>query len=173
MTGRPVRSASATILVGLVLGADSCAPRLRALGGAVVPATLPRAELPRGHRQITFEWEYADVDMRGRGEGVARVAWPDSARLDLFLAGGVGASAAVLVGDSLDMPGIELMRRMLPPPTLLWASLGRARLPATRDTVVSRDRAFLRADIGRPVDWRVTFRGDSLIRVDHVEGGRV
>lgn len=32
---------------------------------------------------------------------------------------------------------------------------------------------MLRADIGRPVQWRVTFDGDSLRRLERVRGGRV
>jgi hypothetical protein len=31
----------------------------------------------------------------------------------------------------------------------------------------------LRADIGRPVAWRLTFRGDTLVRAERVAGGKV
>lgn len=163
----------ADVLVASVIAIAACAPRLGPLHGVVAPTALPRSEISPGHQQVSFEWEYADIDMAGRGDGVARIASPDSVRLDFFLAGGFTGGAAVMIGDSLEVPGIEIMRRLIPPPTLLWGSLGRTALPVMRDTAIRRDGAFLRADIGRPVAWRVTFRGDSLIRLEHVDGGRV
>jgi hypothetical protein len=161
-----------TVVAALAFGA-ACAPRLSALRGEAAPATLPRAEIWRGHHQVNFEWEFSDPDMSGKGEGVARVAAPDSVRLDFFLAGGFVSGGAVLIGDSLDIPGIELTRRLIPPPTMLWGALGRTKLPVTPDTAIRRDGELLRADLGRPVTWRATFRRDSLIRLEHVEGGRV
>jgi hypothetical protein len=134
---------------------------------------LPHGDLPPGYHQISFEWEYADVDMTGRGDGVARMAFPDSVRLDFFLAGGLAGGGAVMIGDDLDAPGIELVRRLIPPPALLWGSLGRTALPVMRDTAIRRDGPLLRADIGDPVVWRVTFRADSLVRLEHVNRGRV
>ncbi len=160
-------------VVVLALGSAACGPRLGALPGEAAPSILPRAEVPGGHHQINFEWEFADPDMSGKGEGVARVASPDSVRLDFFLAGGLVGGGAVLIGDSLEIPGIELTRRLIPPPTLLWGALGRLKLPVTRDTAIRRDGELLRADLGRPVTWRATFRRDSLVRLEHVEGGRV
>jgi hypothetical protein len=56
---------------------------------------------------------------------------------------------------------------------LLWAALGRLDLPAERDTVVRVDGGVLRADIGTPVHWRASFRGDTLIRLERVDGGRL
>src|SRR3954468_14371488 len=120
------------LLIGACfLGAVGCAPRLKPLGGTVTPVAMPRTEMERGRRQIVFDWEYSDQDMTGKGNGVARVASPDSARLDFFLAGGFAGGAAVLIGDSLQLPGIDLFRRLIPPPTLLWAVLGRSTFPVT------------------------------------------
>jgi hypothetical protein len=134
---------------------------------------MPRTEVPVGHHMIFFDWEYSDVDMNGKGNGVARVASPDSGRLDFFLAGGFAGGAAVLIRDSLQLPGIDMFRRLIPPPTLLWAVLGRSAFPVTRDTAVRREGELLRADLGKPVQWRATFRSDSLVRLEHVEGDRV
>ena len=153
--------------------AVGCTPKLRPLIGAPAPAALPRAELPHGHRQIVFDWELEDRELSGRGEGVARVAGPDSARLDLFLAGGFGSGAAVLIADSLQVTGGSLARRLIPPPPLLWAALGRVAIPAVRDTVARVDGELLRVDIGMPASWRLTFRRDSLVRVERVRGGRI
>jgi len=160
-------------LAVLALGSLACAPRLKPLGGEITPVAMPHTEMPRGYHEIFFDWEYKDQDMTGKGNGVARIAWPDSARLDFFLAGGFAGGGAVLIGDSLQLPGIDLFRRLIPPPTLLWTLLGRSAFPVTRDTAVSRDGPFLRADLGKPVQWRATFRSDSLIRLDRVDGARV
>ena len=162
-------------LVGLLVSVAvvACAPRLKPLDGELTPVAMPLTEMPRGHHQIFFDWEYSDQDMTGKGNGVARIAHPDSARLDFFLLGGFAGGSAVLIGDSLQLPGIDLFRRLIPPPTLLWTLLGRSAFPVTRDTAVRRDGAFLRADLGRPVQWRATFRSDSLIRLDRVDGDRV
>jgi hypothetical protein len=160
--------------LALCLSAVGCAPRLKPLGGELTAViAMPRTEMARGYRQIFFDWEYTDADMSGKGNGVARVAWPDSGRLDFFLAGGLAGGSAVLIGDSLQLPGIDLFRRLIPPPTLLWAVLGRSAFPVTRDTAVSRQGALLQADLGQPVQWRATFRSDSLVRLERVEGKRV
>jgi hypothetical protein len=94
-------------------------------------------------------------------------------RLDFFLEGGFGSGAAVLIGDSLRVPGPGVARRLVPPRPLLWAALGRLDVPAEPDTTVRVDGGVLRADIGSPVHWRVTFRGDTLTRLERVEGGRL
>src|SRR4051812_20559106 len=156
----------------LLISIIACAPRLKPLGGEVTPVAMPRTEMPRGYHQIYFDWEYSDQDMTGKGNGVARISWPDSARLDFFLAGGFAGGAAVLIGDSLQLPGIDMFRRLIPPPTLMWALLGRSAFPVTRDTAVHQEGEFLLADLGKPVQWRAKFRSDSLIRLDHVEGDR-
>lgn len=160
------------LTVGATISA-SCAPRLRPLAGAPTVARIPNTELPPIHRQIVFDWELVDRDVTGRGEGVARVAGPDSARLDLFLGGGFGSGAAILIADSLRIPGSGLPRRFIPPPPLLWAALGRVALPALSDTTARVDGELLRVDIGRPVGWRLTFHRDSLVRLERIHDGRI
>ena len=166
------RRVTAIALVALAPPA-ACAPRLRPLTGAPAPAVLPAATLPPGHRRVLFDWVLEDREISARGEGVARVASPDSARLDLFVAGGFGSGGAVLLGDSLRLPGGDLVRRFVPPPPLLWATMGRVAIPALTDTSARVDGGFLRVDIGSPVAWRLTFRSDSLVRLERVGGGRV
>ena len=156
----------------VVLGA-ACAPRLRPLPGVPAPVRLPNTELPPGHRRVVFTWELRDPDFHVRGEGVARIASPDSARLDFFVGGGLGGGRAVLIGQSLRAPGGDFVRRLIPPPPLLWAALGRLALPPVRDTAVRVDGGLVRADVGAPTAWRVTFRGDTLLRLDRVSGERV
>ena len=167
----PVRAA-----VGLVFAAFAgCVPpRAVALPG--VPGTaeqIPRQSALDGHHLVVFQWELHDGDIVARGDGAARVASPDSVRLDLFLGGGMGAGAVIMVGDSIRVPQVDMASRLIPPGALLWAALGKFVVPVERDTVVRVDGATLRVDIGVPVHWRATFRGDTLTRLDRVDDGRL
>lgn len=166
---RPV----ALVAVAAGLAVSACAPALHPLAGAPAPKNLPSTAIPTGYHRILFDWELQDGDMTARGEGVARIAYPDSARLDLIVAGGFGSGAAILIGDSVQVPGGSMARRFVPPPPLLWASLGRAALPPARDTTARVDGELLRVDIGMPVNWRLTFRRNTLLRVERVRDGRI
>lgn len=163
------------VAVAAALAIAACAPRLRPLSGAPTTAAIPRTQLPPGRHLLVFRWELEDQDLTARGEGAARVASPDSARLDFFLGGGVGSGAAVLIGDDLRVPARaeNLARRVVPPAPLLWGTLGRAAIPGAKDTAVRVDGDTLRADIGAPVAWRLTFVQDTLRRIEHVVGARV
>jgi hypothetical protein len=164
---------SAVVVFAAVILA--CAPRLGPLAGTPSPQPVPRAAIAPGHHRIVFRWELEDPDLTARGEGAARIAAPDSARLDFFLGGGIGSGAAVLVGDDLRLPSRaeDIARRVVPPAPLLWATLGRTALPPAKDTVVRVDGDTLRADIGAPVGWRLSFVRDTLRRIERVSGGRV
>ncbi|HJU69786.1 MAG TPA: hypothetical protein VJ650_16210 [Gemmatimonadaceae bacterium] len=157
----------------LLLTAASCGPKVDPLSGTVAPARLPRTELPEINQRIRFTWNYEDLDLRGRGDGVARVAPPDSVRLDLFLAGGNAGGRAVLIDDELRAPGGPMVRSFLPPPPMLWAALGRLHIPPTADTSVRVDGDTTRADIGRDPRWRVTFVGGDLRRLELIQGDRL
>jgi len=149
-----------------------CAPRAGKLSGAPVPARLPVTDLRTGYRRIVFRWDYVDQALAAKGEGVARIAPPDSVRLDFFLDGGLGGGYAVVIGDSISTPGGDQVRRYLPPVALLWAALGRLAVPSVPDTVAKVDGGTLRADIGRNPAWRVTFVGDRLTRLERIVNGR-
>jgi hypothetical protein len=153
----------------------ACAPKLPPLTGTGAPEPLPPATLGRDRQHIVFRWELQDVDLIARGEGAARVAPPDSARMDFFLGGGVGGGSAVLIGDDLRLQDqqSDIVRRVVPTAPLLWSTLGRLSLPPVRDTVARRQGDTLRADFGQPVVWRVTFVRDTLRRLERVEAGRV
>ncbi|HMC54929.1 MAG TPA: hypothetical protein VKH19_07155 [Gemmatimonadaceae bacterium] len=162
-------------ILALLLTGTACAPRLPPLEGAPSVRVVPSSAIPVGHTRIIFRWELDDPDFAARGDGATRLASPDSARLDFFLGGGIGAGAAVLVGDELRLPSRaeDLARRLVPPAPLLWGTLGRTAVPAARDTAVRVDGDTLRADIGAPVAWRLTFVRDTLRRVERVSGARV
>lgn len=158
----------------LLLPLGACAPRLRPLVGAPAAVVrLPPTRLPPSPTRTVFDWHLEDQDFVARGDGVARTASPDSARLDFFVGGGMGSGAAVLIGSELRAPGPDMMRRLVPPAPLLWAALGRLAIPPEADTAARVDGGLLRADIGRPVRWRVSFRGDTLVRLERVDGDRV
>jgi|GEM_PF-320058 len=184
-----LRSSAITVACRSLLVASAglsfaCAPAARPLPG--VDATremLPRTELASTPQQLRFTWTYKDETFQANGDGVVRHQPVARARLDFFLRNGMAGGYAILVGDSLIVPGIDLVRRFLPPVPLLWATLGRLDLPATADTVARLDGDTLRADFGalRGRDassadgraWRVSFAGQTLVRVERVEGGRV
>ncbi|WP_396215473.1 hypothetical protein [Gemmatimonas sp.] len=144
---------------------------------------LPPTAISPTPTVLRFTWSYKDETFESTGDGAVRRLGPDRARLDFFLRNGMAGGYAILVGDSLTVPGIDLVKRMLPPVPLLWASLGRLALPATPDTVARIDGDTLRADLGalRGRDaagadgraWRVAFAGTALARVERIEGGKV
>lgn len=157
-----------------LLAAVACAPAAAPLKGVLAPdRSLPSLTLPGGHRHIVFKWDYEEGDIAARGDGSVRTAAPDSARLDFFLGGGFGAGAAILIGDSLRAPHAALARRYIPPTPMMWAALGRLAIPALPDTVVRIDGDLLRADVGRPVQWRVAIRGDTLVGLEHISAGKI
>jgi hypothetical protein len=167
-------AASAPVLISvLMMGPSGCVPSLRPLTGAPTPAVVPKTAIPPGYHRIIFDWELDDREVSARGEGIARLSSPDSARLDLFLAGGFGSGAAVLIDDSLQVTAGNLTRRFIPPPPLLWATLGRVAVPPAHDTSARVDGELLRVDIGLPVNWRLTFRRDTLLRLERVRDGRI
>lgn len=160
------------ILFAAVVGA--CAPRVAPLKGAPAPSrVLPNIPLAGTHRRIVFRWDYEENSLLTHGEGSIRASAPDSARVDLFLIGGIAAGHAVLIGDSLRGSNADQIRRVLPPPAMLWAALGRLVVPSLPDTVINVDGATLQADIGRPAAWRVTIKGDRLMQLARLNGGRI
>ena len=163
------------LLCAIAIAGAACAPRLRPLPGTAVARELPRTDLPAGHRRIVFRWELTDADLIARGEGAARIAAPDSVRLDFFLGGGVGGGAAIMIGDRLVLheDANDMSRRLVPPAPLLWASLGRLAIGVTGPVLAVTNGRTLLADVGDPVVWRVTFVDDTLTRLERVDGSRV
>jgi hypothetical protein len=159
---------------GVLLLLAACTPAAAPLKGVLAPdRSLPSIAMPGGHRHIVFRWDYQEGDIAARGDGSIRTAAPDSARLDFFLGGGLGAGGAILIGDSLRTPHANLARRYIPPAPLMWAALGRLAIPPLPDTVVRVDGDLTRADIGRPLQWRVALKGDTLVELDHVSNGKI
>ena len=161
----------------------ACAPAARPLVGLPARAVLPPTAMATGSQLLRFTWTYKDETFEANGDGAVRAQSPDRARLDFFLKNGMAGGYAILVGDSLTVPGVDLVKRLLPPVPLLWSSLGRLALPSTQDTTARIDGDTLRADLGvlRGRDasgadgraWRLAFAGTVLARVERIEDGKV
>lgn len=164
----------------LGLAAAGCVPpRVQPLSGSPTTRPLPRAALPSGHTRIIFRWRYSDPELDLAGDGRARLAAPDSARLDFVFDKGTGGGFALLIGDTLVAPtaSSRALHRYLPSPPLLWAALGRFAVPPGRDTTRRQDGDTLRADVlpgkGLRAAWRAAFVGATLVSLERVGGGRV
>ncbi|GAB1341422.1 hypothetical protein [Gemmatimonas sp.] len=181
--GASTRHLSAKFAVAALAALAACAPAARPLVGAPTRAVLPPTSIPAAPTILRFTWSYRDDTFEANGDGAVRRQGPDRARLDFFLSNGMAGGYAILVADSLTVPGIDLVKRMLPPVPLLWAALGRLAVPASVDTVARMDGDTLRADLGqlRGRDasgsdgraWRVAFAGTGLSRVERIEDGKV
>ena len=153
-----------------------CAPTLSPLSNATpVPAAapLPVMQLPRHSQRIVFNWRLQEAELEVHGEGAARIAAPDSARIDLFVAGGLGSGAAWVIGDQMRLDAPDALKRVLPPPAFLWAALGRFSIPGGKDTVVARADSTLTAEIGPSPRWRLALHGDQITRLERAEGEKV
>jgi hypothetical protein len=160
------------VLAVMLLVLAACAPRVQPLAGAPFPERLPETSLPAGHTRLVFRWEYGDPIFGAKGEGVARIAPPDSVRLDFFADGGMGGGFAILIGDRLATPANDDAKRYLPPVPLLWAALGRLQVTG-QDTIAVAAGDTIHADIGRSPVWRVTLGTGGLISLQRLESNRL
>ncbi|MEO5579318.1 MAG: hypothetical protein ABIR58_01575 [Gemmatimonadaceae bacterium] len=169
-----LRTAIGNAIALTAVSLSACAPRAVPLQGTPVPAaSLPVIHLAPGHRRLVFRWDYEENSLIARGEGAIRVASPDSARVDLFLDGGIAVGNAILIGDKLRATNQSQVQRFLPPPPMMWAAIGRLAVPPLPDTVVTTDGEMIYADIGRPAVWRIRIRGKRLMQVARIEKGRI
>ncbi|MCC7055482.1 MAG: hypothetical protein IT355_19580 [Gemmatimonadaceae bacterium] len=178
MTPAHRRSRLAGMLGTALLLLPACTtPRLAPLPNATPPAAqsrpLPVVELPPHRQRIVFSWRLQEAELEIRGEGAARIAAPDSARVDLFVAGGLGSGAAWVIGDQMRLDAPDALRRVLPPPAFLWAALGRFAIPPGRDTLVAWSDSAVTADIGPEPRWRLALRGRRITRLERAQGDRV
>ena len=143
--------------------------------GPVVPADAPLASpgtvrswiapsLLDGHQVLKFRWQIQDDRGAGGGRGSARVAAPDSVRLDVAGPLGSGRGAAVVVGDSaLWTNPPDVIQRLVPSYPLMWAMFGVMRSPPV--SAVVRGVADSSA-----VQWEWS-RGADTIRYQWRRGG--
>jgi hypothetical protein len=166
-----VRLIALAVALGLPMGCAT-APRAGPLAGVPVAASVPDTRLRHGYRRVVFAWEYKERLGSAKGDGVARIAPPDSVRIDLFLENGSYAGFVVMIADSLTSVAQDEARRSLPPPPLLWAALGVVRVTAA-DTIARQDGDTLRVEIGREPAWRLAFASRLLGRMERIAVGKI
>jgi hypothetical protein len=158
--------------IAVLVAACATAPRARPLTGIPVATGVPDTRLKHGYRSLFFDWEYKERLFGAKGQGIARIAPPDSVRIDLFLQNGANAGFVILIADSLATVAQDEARRSLPPEPLLWAALGVVRVSAA-DTIARQDRDTLRVEIGRDPAWRMAYASSRLGRMERIAGGRI
>lgn len=176
-----MRGRLAPLLVVACATASCVPPRALPLPGATTTRPLPRADVPPGYTRVRFRWLYSDPQIDLAGDGQARIAAPDSARLDFLVDAGAGGGFALIFGDTLLTPTASSRRihGYLPPAPMLWAAFGRFAVPPAPDTVLRLDGDTLWADIGvmsskgLRVAWRVAFAGRQLATLERLSAGRV
>jgi hypothetical protein len=114
--------------------------------------------------EIAFDWTLQDQETRFNGQGLARIAPPYRARVDLFGPRGEAVLAAALVDDELRLPGGG-QDVPLPPPALFWTVLGVFRAPegATLAGTEGGGNPLLAYRRGEDV-WTFRFEGDRPAR---------
>jgi hypothetical protein len=119
--------------------------------------------VPRHRTAIRFRFLFQDTRRHWGGRGTARLAPPDSLRFDYMGPLGLGAGAAVVVGDStIWADPAENFKSLVPGIPMLWASLGIIRPPAP-------DGRAETAAAGPRTIWRFMHAADTLSYVA-VEG---
>jgi hypothetical protein len=146
---------------GLVLGA--CRAHLQPLVPEVLPAVSAdsaaawtRGTLPHRAAAVRFKWRYQDEHLSAAGRGTARIAPPDSLRLDYASALNIRTGAGVVLGDSIAWADpADDFRSLVPAVPLLWAAFGVARPPGPDAGVTGGDIAGSRV-------WRFVTGADTL-----------
>jgi len=90
-----------------------------------------RGTEPRHTAAIRVRWRYEDRKVNGAGRATARVAPPDSLRLDYAAALGMSAGAGVVIGDSVLWADPDRdFRSMVRGVPMFWSAFGVVRPPA-------------------------------------------
>lgn len=168
-----IRRGASTVLALAVLALAACAPAAAELRGGVAPRrALPRATAPTSPTRAVFRWSFRDEELSAQGDGAARLAPPDSARLDLVLEGGFVGATAFVFGPTV-VARIPMAERLVPPAALFWGMLGRLAVPPG-DTTVRVDGDTLRADVGATAArYRVAWVRDTIVLVERIADGRI
>ena len=124
--------------------------------------------------RLLFQWSITEPGSRLRGRGVARIEPPALARLDLFTSNGERVAAAALDGDVLLVA--DDIQTAVPPPALLWGTLGVFR-PGTEAGLTGGRRYLngsleLRYQVPGGAELLYILRDDQVERIDALRGGR-
>lgn len=168
-------------LASVALFLVACGPPRVATRPLTTPAPAVETELrsatePTEGLVLTFGWRFSERGSTVEGRGVARLEPPDRVRLDLFTENGETAARAALVGSDLRAPP-DMDDRLVPPPPLLWASLGifhpgaDAELLGGEDLVDGPSRLRYRTAVGD--EARFLYRDTRLLGAELADGGYV
>jgi hypothetical protein len=157
------------------------APALPEPLGAYAPvsmdafAALAARTVPPASQLLRVRWGYEDADRAATGRGSARLAPPDSLRLDIGIPV-VGRATLVLAGDSAwGQPGS--VADVVPASRgVLWALFGIVRRPDAGTRIEAGDAADRRLFRLTAPDGLVTLlecRGDTLLGATELKGGRM
>jgi hypothetical protein len=144
------------------------------MDGAAFRAVADRTT-PAGRIIVNLRWRFADPTLDVSGRGAARIAPPDSLRIDVRGPLGFGRGTLVLAGDSLWADPASMVRQVMPSRFLVWAMLGVLRAPdslARLETAGADGRVLLRvveAD-GRATTFEM--RGDTVVGAVQERAGR-
>jgi hypothetical protein len=137
-----------------------------------------RPTIPATHEDLRFNWKFREPDQSLGGRGAAKIAPPDSLRVDFRGPLGAGAGAGVVIGDSAawaDPP--DELDKLVPSYPLLWAMVGIARPPGpTWDVQGRADPGVVAWRYSRgadTVDWVRSRGGVDVLEVSFRQGGRV
>lgn len=157
----------------LALSAAACAS-----GGATTGAPDPEVEqrleaatAPAQRAQVVFEWSMTDRDARFSGRGVLRADSGYRARVDLFGPRGETLAAAIVDGATMRVVP-QAAAAMLPPPAMLWSSLGVFRRPTDAPltgTRASAEGIALQYTRDR-AQWSFQFEEDRLRATEWTDG---
>ncbi|MGH7500398.1 MAG: hypothetical protein ACREL7_01445 [Longimicrobiales bacterium] len=152
-------AASAVVIACTNAGGGGPSPAPANVDPAVEAAVVAATGIERP-LEIEFDWTLQEQESRFNGKGLARIAPPYNARVDLFGPRGEAVLAAALVEDELRLPaGTE--DAPLPPPALFWTVLGVFRAPAgaTLAGTESGTNRVLEYTLDRDA-WTFRFEGD-------------
>ncbi|MGH6691306.1 MAG: hypothetical protein ACREF4_11600 [Gammaproteobacteria bacterium] len=136
------------------------------------------ATAPRRHTALRFRWRYEDGRGAVTGTGTARIAPPDSMRLDYRAMLGLGSGAAVVVGNTLRWAEPRgQFESWMPAVPLLWTALGTVPRPEPDAAVFRADgpeRAVWRYVVGRDtLDFVVTGGAERRLEAEWRQGGAI
>jgi len=130
---------------------------------------------PAGRLIVSLRWRFADPTLEAAGRGAARLAPPDSLRIDVRGPLGFGRGTLVLAGDSLWADPASMVAQVMPSRFLVWAMLGVLRAPDALERLEEAEidgRVLVRVleSDGRSTTFEM--RGDTMVGAVQERAGR-